>query len=139
MANYRSRISGPLLDRIDLHVHVPALTEDELAKAPRGEDSSTVRERVARAWSRQLERQGGANARLAEGELEEHICAVPAARDALRKAASYHCLSARAHQRVLKVARTIADLEGCGGVTEPHISEALSYRHRLAQPAVPVK
>lgn len=139
VANYRSRISGPLLDRIDLHVEVPALTEEELSRAPRSESSSDVRERVARAWSMQLERQGGANARLAESELDEHIGAEAAARDALRKAAAHHCLSARAHQRVLKVARTVADLAGSACVTSSHVMEALFYRQTLAHPATPIK
>lgn len=125
---YRSRISGPLLDRIDLHVEVPALESASLASGSRGEASRAVRARVARARTRQLERQGRPNARLPDGELEAHCRIDEAARHALRRAGERMLLSARGHHRVLKVARTIADLEACARVGEVHVSEALIYR-----------
>ena len=128
VANYRRRISGPLLDRIDLHVDVPALRDEDFASAPRGEPSSAVRERVSRARSRQLARQGVPNARIPSGEVEERSRPDTAARRVLRHAATELGLSARAHHRVLKVARTLADLEGRERVGEAHMSEALRYR-----------
>jgi magnesium chelatase family protein len=128
IAHYRSRISGPLLDRIDLHVDVPALRDDDFAAAARGESSNGVRERVSRSRARQLERQGVPNARIASGEVEERARPDREARLLLRHAATRLGLSARAHHRVLKVARTLADLEGHEGVSEANLSEALRYR-----------
>ena len=128
VARYRSRISGPLLDRIDLHVDVPALEPDELAGASKCEASSAVRERVARARTRQLERQGVANARLAGAEIEARARPDARATRILRHATARLALSARAHHRVLKVARTVADLEGAACVDETHVAEALRYR-----------
>jgi magnesium chelatase family protein len=128
VARYRSRISGPLLDRIDLHVSVPALAASELTDAPRGEASAPVRERVLRAHARQLQRQGCHNARLASGSLHEHVRPDARANEFLRRAGASMALTARSHHRVLKVARTIADLEGCARVAEAHVAEALRYR-----------
>lgn len=128
VSRYRARISGPLLDRIDMHVEVPALMGSELASASRGEASKAVRERVVRARTRQLERQGIANARLAGRAAEKNVRADAAANDFLRGASASMALSARAHHRVLKVARTIADLQGCARVGEEHVCEALRYR-----------
>jgi magnesium chelatase family protein len=138
VARYRNRISGPLLDRIDLHVPVPALKEEDLGAAQRGESSSLVRERVARAWARQLERQGMPNSKLAGFDAGERMQVSAAARALLRRGAARHALSARAHERVLKVSRTIADLEGAREVGEGHLLEALSYREP-ATAAPPVK
>jgi magnesium chelatase family protein len=135
VARYRSRISGPLLDRIDLHVEVPALKPGELTGASRSEGSSAVRERVARARTRQLERQGMANARLAGGDIEARARPDVDAARMLRDATSSLALSARAHHRVLKVARTVADLEECARVGEQHVAEALRYR-AVAAPAL---
>ncbi len=126
---YRSRISGPLLDRIDLHVEVPALREAELHDSPRGESSEAVRARVQEARTRQLARQGGCNARL-EGAGIERQCAPDAdARALLREAASRQLLSARGFHRALKVARTIADLARSGPLRSLHVAEALAYRN----------
>lgn len=116
------------MDRIDLHVNVPSLDERELGAARPGESSSVVRERVMRARARQLERQRAPNARLAGRDLQERARASAAARNFLLRASAAMGLSARAHQRVLKVARTIADLEGNERVGEAHVAEALGYR-----------
>ena len=128
IARYRARISGPLLDRIDLHVAVPALVPGEMDGAAHGEPSSTVRERVRRARDRQHARQGMPNARLAGAEAEARARPDPEARSMLRAAASRLLLSARAHHRVLKVARTLADLDDCARVAGKHLAEALLYR-----------
>jgi magnesium chelatase family protein len=125
---YRARISGPLLDRIDLHVDVPALREGDLDGAAPGEPSHRVRERVAAARARQLDRQGCANAILAGGDLDRHGNPDAPGRLLLRQAASRLALSARAIHRVLRVARTIADLAGERAVGVTHVAESLQYR-----------
>jgi magnesium chelatase family protein len=128
VAHYASRISGPLLDRIDLHVTVPALKAEELDDSPRGEPSARVRERVVRARERQLARQQVANARLSGNALQDHARMEPAARGMLRDATARKGLSARANQRVLRVARTIADLDDALAVARGHVAEALLFR-----------
>ncbi len=125
---YRGRISGPLLDRIDLHVEVPALREGDLADAPPGEDSAAVRARVTWARETQLERQGRPNALVAAGELERRCAPDAAARKLLRDAIARLSLSARSFHRVLKVARTIADLERRTELGRGDVAEALQYR-----------
>ena len=125
---YRNRISGPLLDRIDLHVEMPALAHADLVEAPPGEPSKAVRERVARAREIQLRRQGAPNAQLAGREIEGRAQADAEGRRLLREAISRLGLSARAHHRVLKLARTIADLEQSVAVLPRHLGEALRYR-----------
>ena len=128
IARYRCRLSGPLLDRIDIQIEVPALREDELVQAGRGESSSQVRERVERARGRQLERQGKDNTRLGPREVER-LCALEDKAGALLKQAiaKLH-LSARAYHRVLKLARTIADLAGEPTIGVAHVAEAIQYR-----------
>ena len=125
---YRGRISGPLLDRIDLHVEVPSLGQADLEDAPRGESSRAVRERVVRAREIQLHRQGMPNAQLAGHEIEERGKLKPDARRLLHDAISRLGLSGRAYHRVLKVARTSADLEPSNHVGAGHVAEALQYR-----------
>ncbi|MGE0356470.1 MAG: ATP-binding protein [Burkholderiales bacterium] len=129
IARYRGRLSGPLLDRIDLHVEVPALRERELVEAPRGEASGMVRARVDAARARQRDRQGVTNAQLEGGEIERHCMPSPAARTLLREAASRLSLSARGYHRVLKVARSIADLAGRAEPDERDVAEAIAYRN----------
>jgi magnesium chelatase family protein len=125
---YASRISGPLLDRIDLHVEVRPLLWRELDGGPSGEPSARVRERVARARERQLRRAYATNARLPDRDLERVAAATPEARALLGRAVERFALSARAARRVLKVARTIADLVDEPRVEAPAMAEALAYR-----------
>jgi magnesium chelatase family protein len=130
IARYRTRISGPLLDRIDLHVDVPSVTLPELESDVPGEASEPVRARVAAARERQVERQGVPNAHLPSADVASRARPDARARWLLREAASRLGLSARAHDRVLKVARTIADLDDAPHVAEPHLAEALRFRGR---------
>jgi magnesium chelatase family protein len=127
--NYRNKISGPLLDRIDLHVEVPRPSTEALRKVePGGAESNAVAERVAAAWGRQMERAGVANARLEGAELATACAIEEPCWTLLENAAERFNLSARAHQRVLRVSRTIADLAGETKIAPPHVAEALSLR-----------
>jgi magnesium chelatase family protein len=129
---YRSRISGPLLDRIDLFVDVPRLTREELRGNEVAEPSEEVRTRVAAARERQTERQGVPNSALAGRRLRE-ACALGADADALlSRAIDRMGLSGRAHDRVLRVARTVADLAGEARIAAEHLAEALNYRRANA-------
>lgn len=128
ITNYLGRLSGPFLDRIDLHVEVPALHERELAEAAHGEPSAAVRKRVEAACEVQQDRQGRPNAMLAGGEIERQCLVEPAAQKLLREAASRLALSARGFHRVLRVSRTIADLAGSPRLLATHVGEALQYR-----------
>jgi magnesium chelatase family protein len=128
---YRGTISGPLLDRIDLIVDVPAVPESELFAPGAGEASALVRTRVEAARERQLRRQGKANARLAPGEIDR-VCALDVKAAGLLKQGMQRLrLSARAVHRVLKLARSIADLSGGDAIATAHIAEALQYRRPL--------
>ncbi|MFN3310575.1 MAG: ATP-binding protein, partial [Thermomonas sp.] len=126
---YRARISGPLLERIDLHVEVPRLPPTALRTdgAP-GESSARVRERVLAARDRQQARGGGTNACLDQAQTNA-FCAL-SARDAglLERAVEALQLSARSLHRILRVARTIADLAGSDAIDTPHLTEAIGYR-----------
>ena len=130
VTRYRSRLSGPLLDRIDLQVFVPRLESAELTAehAPAAENSATVRERVIQARTRQQARAGKANAALTPKELERDCVLDEATGQLLGTALTRLSLSARAHHRVLKVARTIADLAGVQAMSVAHVAEALRYR-----------
>ena len=129
---YLGRMSGPLLDRIDLHVELPALEGEEYTGAPVGDDSATVRARVARARTCQHARGGAAGARLnAEigSRLLRRLCPIPADAQRLLAAAMTRLgLSARGHDRVVRVARTIADLADVETIATEHCAEALQYR-----------
>jgi len=129
---YREKISGPLLDRIDLHVEAPAVPYEELRQGAPGEPSQTMRERVVAARNIQRDRFGAGkvrvNARMTSAQVRKH-CALDADAEAMLRMAmeSLH-LSARAHDRILKVARTIADLASAPSIAAEHISEAIQYR-----------
>ena len=127
---YRARISGPLLDRIDLHIHVPRVEQSALtsAAASAAESSAQIRARVSLSRERQMLRAGKANAQLSTREIERHCAPDDAARKLLDAAMSRLSLSARAYHRVLKVARTIADLGGAETIGAAHIAEAVRYR-----------
>jgi magnesium chelatase family protein len=139
---YMGRVSGPLLDRIDLHVEVPAVRYRELADQRMGETSEAIRARVTQAREIQRSRFGSrpdmhANAHMGARELRQ-FCSIGEGSDALlRTAISRLGLSARAYHRVLKIARTIADLGGGGEITTAHVGEAIQYRSldRAASPA----
>lgn len=125
---YRSRISGPLLDRIDLHLEVPAQRPELLSHAASGETSAQARERVVAARNRMLARQGCANAGLDTRSLRTHLAANADGIQLLHQAVDDLGFSARAYDRILKVARTIADLDARDAVTLEDISEAIGYR-----------
>ena len=128
ISRYRSRISGPLLDRFDLLMEVPLLAAHELIDAPPGEASAPVRARVQAARDRQQQRQGNINARLDEAGIERHCGLDAAARSLLVQAMDRLRLSARAGQRIRKVARTIADLAGTRDIGVAALAEAVQYR-----------
>ena len=133
-ADYQAKVSGPLLDRIDLHVEVRAVSAADLVLPPPAEGSTEVAARVAAARAVQTARYGDAGVRTnaeADGDILATVAAPDeAGRTLLAQAAEQIRLSARGYHRVLRVARTIADLAGSNGVGRVHVAEALSYRRR---------
>ena len=129
---YRARISGPLLDRIDLHIEAPALSIAELRDEKHGESSAEIRIRVQAARGRQLIRFQGtrtsANARMTHAQIRANCLIDSTLGDLLQQAMEQLSLSARAYDRILKVARTIADLAGSDRIESPHLLEAIQYR-----------
>jgi magnesium chelatase family protein len=130
---YVSKISGPLIDRIDIHIEVPAVKYKELRGATATEDSATIRDRVIRARTLQTERFAGekkvfANAQMPPKLIRKHCAITDEGEKMLENAISRMGLSARAHDRILKVARTIADLDASVGVETRHLGEAIQYR-----------
>ena len=128
LVRYQKKISGPLLDRIDLHVEVPRLSYEKIEEEKELEDSKTVKERVAAARNRQLRRFGRTNAEMGIREIKEFCRPDKAGLLLLRNAVASQRLSARAYHRVLKLARTIADLFDAEQITSDHIAEALMFR-----------
>ncbi|MDX1916088.1 MAG: YifB family Mg chelatase-like AAA ATPase [Methylophilus sp.] len=128
VSRYKAKISGPLLDRIDLLIEVPALKDEELTSASIAENSATIRTRVEAARALQLKRQNKANAALGSLEIDAHCQADEAGLSLLKTAISRLNLSARAYHRILKVARTIADLAHLEQIQASHIAEAIQYR-----------
>jgi len=125
---YRGRISGPLLDRIDMHVQVDALPIKELQSVPDGETSEVVKHRVSAAHALQSQRQGRCNAQLTGKLLHSHCAIDSSCQSLLTMAMDKLKLSARAYDRILRLARTLADLQGLETIGTPQISEALAYR-----------
>jgi magnesium chelatase family protein len=132
--SYRARISGPLLDRIDIHVDAPAISLEQLRAHAPGESSSAMRERVMAARGRQHNRFAkdsatiSSNARMLPRHLRQHCRVPPAVEDHLQAAMRRLNLSARAYDRILKVARTIADLDDANDIALHHLNEAIHYR-----------
>ena len=131
VARYQGRLSGPLLDRIDLQVEVLAARPEEMLAAPTGDTSAEVARRVAAARARQNERQGCANAQLDAAGVDRHVALDERAAAFLEGAARRLAWSGRRMHRVLKVARSIADLAGSGAVQVAHLAEALQYQRAL--------
>jgi magnesium chelatase family protein len=131
VARYRGKLSGPLLDRIDIHIEMPAVPQAELLALAPGEPSAAVRERVTAARARQLARQGKPNVELGAKEVDRHCRADRQGETLLKQAISRLGLSARAYHRVLKLARTIADLAGAEAIAASHVAEAIGYRRGL--------
>jgi magnesium chelatase family protein len=130
---YMAKISGPLMDRIDLHIEVPAIKYRELAGKEYGEQSSGIRDRVSRARRLQAKRFAGrkglyANADMQSRDIREFCVIDGTGEELLRMAINKLGLSARAYDRILKVARTIADLAGVPNIQPEHLSEAIQYR-----------
>lgn len=128
MSRYRGKISGPLLDRIDLHIEVRALEEYEVIKSSDGESSEIIRTRVEAARILQIQRQSKPNNALSTKEIEQFCVADEAGVTLLKAAISKLNLSARAYHRILKVACTIADLAQSIDIKPLHIAEAVQYR-----------
>jgi len=128
---YLNRLSGPLVDRIDIHVEIPAVPFRELRSQNGGADSATLREQVVKARRIQAQRFGSRtvlNAHMGSRLIKQHCRLDQAGEDLLRQAINELGLSARAHDKVLRVARTIADLDGCEDIAVQHLAEAIQYR-----------
>jgi magnesium chelatase family protein len=127
-----SKISGPLLDRIDLHLEVPAVPFNELSAATDGTDSRSMQEQVLSARRRQTKRflnsNSRTNAQMSTRDLRQHCALDSACHKLLEQSVDRMGLSARAHDKVLRVARTIADVDGSDAIDIEHISEAINYR-----------
>ncbi|HMK14285.1 MAG TPA: YifB family Mg chelatase-like AAA ATPase [Burkholderiales bacterium] len=128
VVRYRGKISGPLLDRIDIQIEVPAVPEEDLTRQASGEPSSVIRARVEAAYQQQLARQGKPNAQLATKEIDRICLPDVQGLELLKQAISRLSLSARAYHRILKVARSIADLAEAPHITAAHVAEAVQYR-----------
>ncbi|MFH2136007.1 MAG: YifB family Mg chelatase-like AAA ATPase [Pseudomonadota bacterium] len=128
IARYRGKISGPLLDRIDIQIEVPAVPQEDLLRQSESEDSAAIQLRVEAARQRQLVRQGKPNAQLSVSEIDTHCAPDSQGEALLRQAISKLNLSARAYHRILKVARSIADLAASKDIQTAHLAEAVQYR-----------
>ncbi len=137
VTRYQKRISGPLLDRIDIHLEVPRVDYEQLADRRAGETSAEVRARVQAARQVQADRfagtEGHTNADMGPGEVQQFVRLDVAGEQLMAAAVRQLVLSARAYHRLLKLSRTIADLAGSEGVEAAHVAEALQYRPRHAE------
>lgn len=131
ITRYRDKISGPLLDRIDLIIEVPSLPASDLLQQANGENSSSIRERVKTARSRQYQRQGKINAQLSNRELDDIARITPEAKQTLASVMEKLSLSARSFHRILRIARTLADMNDIHDVETSHILRAISFRRAL--------
>ena len=138
VTKYQKRISGPLLDRIDIHIEVPRVDYEKLSGDRVGESSETIRARIQAARDRQTARYANSdskhvvsNADMRVKEIREHCKLDDQSQSLMRSAMAQLQLSARAYHRVLKLARTIADLGGCDEIQPTHLAEALQYRPKL--------
>lgn len=128
ISRYRGRVSGPMLDRIDLHVEVPRITTEELQSTAEGESSSTIRERVDKARAMQMVRRGKTNSDLSVKEIEKDCALGEAETKLLEMAQKRLNFSPRSYHRILRVARTIADLDGSETINNRHLTESLAFR-----------
>ena len=128
MLRYRRKISGPLLDRIDLQIDVPVVPSEDLTRAGGGEGSGAIRTRVEKARARMTARQGKENARLATREIDRFCGPDEKGATLLKQAIAKLGLSARGYHRILKIARTIADLAAAETISAVHVAEAIQYR-----------
>jgi magnesium chelatase family protein len=136
VARYQGKLSGPLLDRIDLHVDVPAVPVADLLQARPGEASATIRARCMAARERAIARQGKSNQALQGQEIDAYVLLDEAAAKFLNIAAARLGWSGRSTHRALKVARTIADLAGSHHTQMAHVAEAMQYRRSIASTAM---
>jgi magnesium chelatase family protein len=125
---FPKKISGPLLDRIDIQIEVPAVLPEDLSRSDNGESSKAIRARVAQARTQMIARQGKENARLTTREIDAHCTPDEKGATLLKQAISRLGLSARGYHRILKIARTIADLAGMEKTSLAYVAEAIQYR-----------